>query len=117
MSSLADRLRAGKAVIENPDHWLQGTFSDLAGNSCAAGAVFVAEGKGIGREMIGDQVHAGDEALDALEHSAAYLYPNATSADGETHEYVLPYLCSVNNHIGHDAVMAVYDHAIAAASQ
>lgn len=92
---MARTLIDAKKLIEDPTKWRRGMY-EAGGRMCAVGALMTAA------------------------HTPQFLsyYLDKTLFDtlsGAAHELYGTNILSVNDHIGHAAVMAVYDHAIAKA--
>jgi hypothetical protein len=89
-----DVLRDARAIIEDPARWWQGSAAnETCTRFCAMGAIRI----GLGRwDDVGT---AAWEALDA--------------ASGDLHGYALSLVSRVNDQVGHEAVLRVYDRAIA----
>lgn len=94
--SVADDLKAARALIDTEEKWLQGRYRDRKGRLCAIGAV--QDAVGLDYERVGDCRKALGAALPVGKQTLnAALYnddPNTTHAD----------------------VLALFDRAIAAES-
>lgn len=86
----AEKLRAAKALIADQKNWCQGVFYRIGENTqrCGIGAL----------DISNSAINRNGPERELLEKAAKVLY-------GTT-------VYSVNDHIGHPAVMAVYSRAI-----
>ena len=92
-------LRDAKALIEDPSEWIQGQATDERGRHCAVGALWFAAGFG-----------EAELERDLLDSVAAQLFPESRNrVVGEMKISPLPW---VNDNLGHEAVMQVFDKAI-----
>lgn len=89
---MARTLIDAKKLIEDPTKWRRGMYA-AGGRMCAVGALM--------------------KAAQALSYRLDKTLFDALS--GAAHELYGTNILSVNDHIGHAAVMAVYEHAIAKA--
>lgn len=85
LGPIAKELIAAKKRIENPKHWWDGTPTTIKRGDCAVSSLGL----------------AAVEERRCLRHSAEELFGMGTM--------------SVNDTLGHAAVMQIYDHAIAKA--
>jgi hypothetical protein len=92
LTAIAKELIEAKKRIENPENWCAGRFGFGSGRLCALGAIFA------GRP-VGETLHATIRALD----------------DAADESFRKGGAISVNDDLGHAAVMQLYDHAIARA--
>jgi hypothetical protein len=87
-------LETAKRMIENPGHWVKGSYATSRGRHCAVGALRAAA--------------SGLSASSTLPHAHAFLLEVAGRRGFETVE-------RMNDRSMHGEVMAAFDEAIAAA--
>lgn len=105
MAKPVDVLRAARAIIAEREHWTTGEMARNAeGNSCPWGSRDAVRFCALGaiRRVVRDP---GDviDACAVLHAAARALYPEKAS-----------FVTEVNDQLGHEAVLAMFDRAIAA---
>lgn len=108
ISKTTANLMRAKAVIENPANWCQGTVVDEKGRVCALGALYY-------------KVHDyPNTEWPQIEDDLKYLRVAATQEAQSRPHYTRVPLGSpacVNDQMGHEAVIRMYDKAITLSMQ